>query len=507
MNRLHLALLALLLLQSSFLLINQFGFYEDDYALVVPYLEGNAHQLASKISWDFQHWPHGRPLNHTLPALCAGLYPWGGRLALYGVLFLIHWLNAVLIYRLSREFLSPGGAFLAGCAYIVFPGDTSRLLLTHVHVFGALTMALLALVFRSRPWAYGLALLTLTSYESAFLVFLLGKPALDGRLRRHLVVCCLILLIPLTIRVRHSEARLQGVIGNPANAAHRSVSSLAIGPPVSLSAFPRAWAFAIHHNTLMGVLLIVTAGLILVRCPPDGTGTGCRRLFWTGTFLWVGGYALTLVNYPPTQVAGRLTTTHLVAALGLAWMIAAATEAAGNKWAHRLTCLGLAVCMPWLWQVQLDYAQAWKLQRAFWTEVVEVCPDLREGDQVVIEGCAPQPASILAHSWADPVVLRIVFGYSEAGLHWVADSTRTPEWLERNFDGSLSFFSEPWYRRRPNYRTEATLLVRLEGAHLRRLPAMRLGEIELLGRAPPEAQRWPSLSRFAREEILLRPPR
>jgi len=497
-------LLALLLAQSLFLLAPQYGFYEDDYALVVPFFHTDAHQLMANIRFDITVWPTGRPLNHTLPALCGALYPWGGRLAIFSAVFLIQWVNAGLVGILARRFLSPGGAFLASCAYIVFPGDTSRLLATHVHVFGSLTLALLALVAARRAWAYALALLTLTSYESAFLVFLLARPIFRGRMRQHLLACAMVLLIPIAIRGWRGEARMLEVAGHPTTGLYRALSSLVIGPPVSLSSFSRAWAFAYQQGDWLGFALILSALLIITRCPPDGTGKNPKRLFWTGTLIWIGGYGLTLVNYPPTQIAGRLTTTHLVAAVGLAWMIASAVEFAGSKGAYRLVCLGLAACLPWLWQIQKDYAQAWKQQREFWTRLTDVCSDLREGDQVVVRGYPPQPASIRAHSWADPVVLRNIFELRDAGLHWVDDPCNPKPCLEQNPDGSLFFNSEPWYRRRPTSSPEHTLLVESGPTSMRRVSTLKVGDFDLAGR-PFDTSKSPSLSRFARQELLLAP--
>lgn len=83
MSRGQFLLLALLLAQSLFLLAPQYGFYEDDYALVVPFFQKDAHQLMAEIRFDITVWPTGRPLNHTLPALCGALYPWEGRLAIF----------------------------------------------------------------------------------------------------------------------------------------------------------------------------------------------------------------------------------------------------------------------------------------------------------------------------------------------------------------------------------------------------------------------------------------
>jgi hypothetical protein len=66
--------------------------------------------------------------------------------------------------------------------------------------------------------------------------------------------------------------------------------------------------------------------------------------------------------------------------------------------------------------VQRDFAESWRMQRAFWRQVVDLCPDLEDGTVIFVLSEHPhRPRAILANSWADPIMLKQIFQFPR---HW-----------------------------------------------------------------------------------------
>jgi hypothetical protein len=62
--------------------------------------------------------------------------------------------------------------------------------------------------------------------------------------------------------------------------------------------------------------------------------------------------------------------------------------------------------------VQRGYAAAWAGQRAFWTEVLQVAPDLQDGTVLFFQRDEPDETHyIQTNSWADPLVLDMLFEF------------------------------------------------------------------------------------------------
>jgi hypothetical protein len=104
------------------------------------------------------------------------------------------------------------------------------------------------------------------------------------------------------------------------------------------------------------------------------------------------GYGLTL-TLPATAISGRATRVHLAAALGASIVVACLGSFAvgpgvqGKKRAFGLagTAAVFALLAGFGWLVQKDYRESWQYQRSFWTDVIALSEDARDGDVILVE--------------------------------------------------------------------------------------------------------------------------
>ena len=441
---LRLAILAVLAWIDQFLLVRGYGFYEDDYWAIAPFLQTTPSELATIFLDRFQNWPQGRPLNHFMPPLFASLgHHLAGGAGIYALVYFVLVLNAWLIFALVKRACSERVAFVAGATYIFFPADTSRILMTYgAHVHSSIAYALLGLLLipsvrrRLVVLAYPVAAISLLSYESAFLIFFFGAPAYRATRRewswrflaQHCLACLLTLSLVAGVRMSKGEGRAREAASDLGKTVYRSVSSLVIGPPVSLGSFQRAWSLWRHGVSLTSFALFLLVAALLglgLRGPREPVRkTALLWLAVSGCAIWIFGYALTLINYPPNQLAGRLSNTHMV-------------------------------------------------------------------------------ASVLAHSWGDANVLRLIWGQPQSGIFLTWVSNCNPLWLSR--PEGLCINSEPWYGLFPLYRPETTILIDCGQSTPRRVTQYRLDDGKLLEGRPLGSQRTLRLTEFAQTELLLKP--
>jgi len=359
------------------------------------------------------------------------------------------------VYRLAR-YLLPGPAALAvGVTYVLFPPDTTRELLIHVaHVQGAITFSLLGLLLWrragvSRLFAYPIAGLSLLSYETAYICFLFAPLLLAGSVefrRRltwaaHAAGCAIVLGLVMLARTLAGGAhsRANEVMGNPSQAAFRGLTSMYLGPLTDVKAFLHAfWEGGRHVDVwaIAGTMMI--AALLVVwysRYSGRQAGPGVAAETAVGPpstliplpikilALWSASYILTLTNYPPTQIVGRITSTHTAAALPVALLVGslyAAFAGRSRAWrtgSHILLAAGLFLTLSYNQFVQREYAKVWQVQIQFWQQVFELCPDADAGADILVTGSVdPERSEIIeANSWADFHVYRWLFGAGSNG--------------------------------------------------------------------------------------------
>jgi hypothetical protein len=451
-----LAVLAVAVFVAHFMRFAQFGFYEDDYWSVAASVGLTARDVWARAQNFFQFWPTGRPLNHLLPTLLGYVGArLGGLEAIYALAAAWLVVNSWLVYRLARKLLPGAAALTAGVTYIVFPADTTRQLLIHAaHVQGAMTFSLVGLLLWrrggvARVFAYPIAGLSLLSYETAYIAFLcapllLADPAEFRRVFTwivHAVGCSILLGLVVLARVVtggwHTSAN--EVLGKPAQAVTRAITSLYLGPLTDLRAFGHAVLVGGRHIDVWAIGAATVLVLLLLawysRRPDGEADLGLEESAKSGfpgslgwltvrvIAIWPASYVLTLINYPPTQLAGRMTSTHTAAALPVALLAGcvhaaiARRSGAWRRWSTIVVIAGLFLTLSYNQFVQREYVRMWRVQRDFWQQVMALSPDIDYSTTVLVAGnvSSEQSDVIQANSWADYETCLRLFGVDAAG--------------------------------------------------------------------------------------------
>jgi hypothetical protein len=436
--------LACVVLFSLYVRVADYGFYEDDYWGIVPSFKTPVPQMWDSLISAFENWPTGRPLNHILPKWFSWLgYHLAGVQGIYFLGFLVHSTNAFLLYLLLRKWLGHWAAVLAGCFFVVLPEDTTRIFLLHsAHVHTSLTFLLIALLVhrtRFRFVSYPIAGLSLLSYETAFLpfvvfpLFFVDRPKRILRWLIHLAGCGAVLLIVFGIRLSLGDPRASSVVSGPGEMLWRMISSLWIGPETCLRILAKAALEAPHAQPPFAFLFAALVALLLLVLPRLINETPAAEapdrskfiaVFLAGLAAWIFAYALTLTNYPPTQEAGRLTSTHVAAVFGLACVagaIAAYLRSFGIPSVKGAVTVLMSIAVAWLtlysFRIQSGFAYAWTQERRFWQQVVQLCPDIAPQTRILLVGTeGPQSPFIMTNSWADPLVLGDAFSWDPSPI-------------------------------------------------------------------------------------------
>lgn len=137
------------------------------------------------------------------------------------------------------------------------------------------------------------------------------------------------------------------------------------------------------------------------------------RLLGAGLLMVVLAYPLTF-TIRAYAISGRDTRVHFAAVVGAAIVWACLTEVAyglaDTSRRKRLVSLALAAYFASMvgfgFVVQRSYVRAWDLQRAFWTDVLRLSPDLDDSVVILVEPSGLEdPRFIYANHWNLPRVL------------------------------------------------------------------------------------------------------
>jgi len=487
---------------SLYVRVSDYGFYEDDYWAVVPFLKASPAALWDNTVSQFEIWSQGRPLNHSIPMWFARIgYGLGGVQGIYFLGFLVQSLNAFLFYLLLKKWLDQWSAILGGCLLILLPADTTHIFIVHsAHLHASLTYLLVALlVSRTRFWplSYPIAALSLLSYESAFLPFILFPLFFVDRKKRirqwltHLLACGAVLVAILGIRLHLSDARAQSAVSQAGDTIWRMFSSLWLGPETSLETVGKAIVQGPHAVSPFAFFfagLVVTLLLLILRLfresndvDPARARFQCRTVFIAGIACWIFAYFLTITNYPPTQMAGRLTSTHLAAVFGLGCAFAAGTaffrsfpDSRLKAAATGVASLLVAFFVLYGFHIQSGFATAWQMERRFWRQVVDLCPDITPNTRVILVGKEPyQNEFILSNSWADPLVLGQIFTFSPSPIFFYYDGMARDADI-RFENGQISWKPLFWGDERETLNLNDVILLQDNGTDITRINTFQL---------------------------------
>jgi hypothetical protein len=143
------------------------------------------------------------------------------------------------------------------------------------------------------------------------------------------------------------------------------------------------------------------------------------KLLLTGLVMLILAYPLTL-TVSGLNISGRATRVHFAGVVG-ASLIFACICAAFLGWTisigkKRLGVFILAIFITFLTgfgiSVQRDYQLSWEYQRSFWTDLLQLIPDVNQGTVILIE-----PEGLLdteqigANSWNLPRILNHIYEF------------------------------------------------------------------------------------------------
>lgn len=465
---------------THFLLINDFGLYEDDYAQA--YFVNADKDLSDAIEFasvDIAR-PVGRFLRASLSYIGSAL---GGIVAIYFIAYLIVSLNAVLVYLIIRH-LAPGFVALAGAmVFCLYPADTTKTLLTHAfHLQTGLSFILLGIFLYQkgrRVSPYILGFLSLLTYEPTILPLLAApflKQKKEQKIGKEILIniAAIFALIVLVLAYRNfaGEVRVTGLESfYPLDLITRILVAMGVGPLTSSAMFLyRPYTVFLEGNIYTGVFIaifFIITFLFLKRYVPEAVEADklnisvqtkrlpfqinirylkayepAFRLFITGIVLWSLSYLFAFSNehWPPVEINNRTTSVHFAAT------VAASLAMAGIIWIAyiffwvtkkkpmlfvALISAYFSVLAGFSFIVQQDYALSWTNQKNFWGQVIKLTPDI-DADKVVFfvanrKYYSRQTKYIFNYSWGDVIVLSTLYKYTR-------DNKPVYEWRTPRFD-------------------------------------------------------------------------
>lgn len=543
------AFILLIFWASRHLLHGSFGFYEDDYTLVVRSMEATWAETGQFVVGRFvDTGGQGRPLQHSLIFALGRLTgSLGGLAPAYWLAFIIVGANAVLYFVLLRKVARPGFALLGGLSYALFSADTTQTFL--YHAFG-LQPSLTFLLFASLAYLSGRRLLgyivilgALLSYETSYLVFA-GIPLLERRwsrawlrrLGRHVAVVLTILVVSIMVRAAAGEGRVSEL--DFPDVVTVPITHMIQGPPVAIGSYLLRPFQAIQGmNVVIALVVLAAFGVfwaisrrmpvphygklrdwIPEACVRLGLAFGNRNEPVEADYplsarllqLLVAGLVMLALAYPltftvrPYAISGRDTRVHLSAAVGapLLWTSAwyLLLSSVGSRRALSALRTGLAGLMALTVGfgvlVQQDYARAWSLQRRLWSSLAAEVRDFDDGLRIFVdpEGLI-DTRYIDANTWSLPLVFQYVFGFPAQWEQPPRVYRLLPEWEERSLSNpteikalayTWEYVVSPWSR--------TMVLETSDGRVQGRLATVRLDDsvFQLNTASGAEAQQWPA---------------
>ncbi len=414
------AILAFACYVAHFLYVRRFGLYEDDYIYTLGCFDWSLGHWWGEAVKAIVHPVQGRPLNHLVRRTLNFVLLRGDTL-LYA--HLASWVmlsvNASLLYALARRHLGALAALAAALLYLLYPADASRQILMHQSdlLFGTMLCLGGLLAFSSERtllgWFFGLC--CLLNYESFYLPLIVG-PLLAGgfslrrdwkRLLRHAAAFAAVAAAVVIVRGMLGDDRARGLAGGGAeSAALRGLAALVIGPLVSLRAGvvePLRATLGAGSAAWLGGLAValgVAGGLAWAgRAGRREPGTGGGRTLQVavaGALAWPASYGLCIRpdNFPPTAVIGRLSGVHVAGSVGAALLAGALVEFLATRVSGRRARMALATAAAAAFGLMVvrgiriqrdDYVTHWREQQRFWTRLVSLVPDLRDGEPVLLD--------------------------------------------------------------------------------------------------------------------------
>lgn len=435
-----------------------FGLYEDDLYRITRVMGASWPKVWEII---LEGGGQGRPLHDGMIYALSFLgLKLGGLHSIYLIAWVIVTANSYLFYVLLKRLSGHQVVAVTGAlAFCLFPADTTKAFLTHsLGIQPSLMLFLIALhcyLSSKRSASYLLILGSLLCYETIYPVFLAApllknrwEPRLKGEMAKHALVLGVMLVGVVIIR----KLTIGGVgVTNDLSvlsAIRLSSYHMLIGPIVSITMFvnrPIKTLLELNREQLQILPIYLVALIWMLSNLKLNNSTDIYRLttsFKTRVFrleipeflkdlamLALKGLIMLVLAYPltltvsATEFSGRASRVHMAAMPGGSILCACICSAilfiASAYRKQRVATLGIAALFSLLLgfglTVQKDYRISWQYQRAFWTDVINLCPDITDGTMILVESAnLKNPRQIEAHSWSTPVVLNSIYHFPES---------------------------------------------------------------------------------------------
>lgn len=496
--------IALITWIAHFWYFNHLGLYEDDYAFIGNILTMDFSRFVDSVKNMNLAFFQGRVVGFNIlffSAYFAGKL--GGLPLIYISAYLLALTNNILFYLfLQRLWNQPIFVLTGTLAFTLFPADNTRAFLTHIHILPALTFLLLAFLSYlndKKFWSYLLITASFLSYETCFLLFITApfltkKPQSEifKELIKHLFILGTIFLVVLILRKLTGDSRVGDL--DIATAISTPIRQIITGPFVCLGTFVyRPWQTL--HNLRGELLIFVPLSLLMLlwlflqNSRFSGLNSGenwpiIKQLSLLGISLLFLAYPLTF-TVPATLISGRDSRVHAAAVVGasilggiLGYLIVYLANSYRQK---NLAALLLATYFSLLIGfgiiVQQQNKLSWKYQQAFWADVIQLAPDLNDGQVILVDAPSlPWGSQLYPFAWSMPSVVGQLYQFPWQWKNVPKLYKLNPDWqlkiaangeIALNNDNGLLFFYYPWEPARQVKTSEIILLQEKDGKLVR----------------------------------------
>ena len=496
--------IALITWIAHFWYFNHLGLYEDDYAFIGNILTMDFSRFVDSVKNMNLAFFQGRVVGFNIlffSAYFAGKL--GGLPLIYISAYLLALTNNILFYLfLQRLWNQPIFVLTGTLAFTLFPADNTRAFLTHIHILPAITFLLLAFLSYlndKKFWSYLLITASFLSYETCFLLFITApfltkkpKSEIFKELIKHLFILGTIFLVVLILRKLTGDGRVGDL--DIATAIFTPIRQIITGPFVCLGTFVyRPWQTL--HNLRGELLIFVPLSLLMLlwlflqNFRFSGLDSGenwpiIKQLSLLGISLLFLAYPLTF-TVPATLISGRDSRVHAAAVVGasilggiLGYLIVYLANSYRQK---NLAALLLATYFSLLIGfgiiVQQQNKLSWKYQQAFWADVIQLAPDLNDGQVILVDAPSlPWGSQLYPFAWSMPSVVGQLYQFPWQWKNVPKLYKLNPDWqlkiaangeIALNNDNGLLFFYYPWEPARQVKTSEIILLQEKDGKLVR----------------------------------------
>ena len=497
-------IIALITWIAHFWYFNHLGLYEDDYAFIGNILTMDFSRFVDFVKNMNLSFFQGRVVGFNI-LFFSGYFAGklGGLPLIYISAYLLALTNNILFYLfLQRLWNQPIFVLTGTLAFTLFPADNTRAFLTHIHILPALTFLLLAFLSYlndKKFWSYLLITASFLSYETCFLLFITApfltkKPQSEifKELIKHLFILGTIFLVVLILRKLTGDGRVGDL--DIATAISTPIRQIITGPFVCLGTFfYRPWQTL--HNLRGELLIFVPLSLLMLlwlflqNSRFSGLDSGenwpiIKKLSLLGISLLFLAYPLTF-TVPATMISGRDSRVHTAAVVGasilggiLGYLIVYLANSYRQK---NLAALLLATYFSLLIGfgiiVQQQNKLSWKYQQAFWADVIQLAPDLNDGQVILVDAPSlPWGSQLYPFAWSMPSVVGQLYQFPWQWKNVPKLYKLNPDWqlkiaangeIALNNDNGLLFFYYPWEPARQVKTSEIILLQEKDGKLVR----------------------------------------